>query len=106
MANAFANVDRILEELDAQVVDSIDGKPITRGDYAAAFKRVEPADNWKNRIDAVIEVRNGAELELVLRAIEFFTGSKGEGWPINAGTWDGLRRYKIVAAGYYAAIGA
>lgn len=106
MANAVAEVSKVLEDLNASVVDSIDGKAITRGDYAAAFKRVEPAGNWKYPVAAVVEVWNGAELELILRSIEFFTGSKGKAYPIGAGNWDGKTAYKIEAAGYYAAIGA
>ncbi len=84
----------------AQVVDQIDGRPVTRGELDIAFRKVENLNNWKLPVDRIVRLEEGESIELVLRAIEFFTGSKGEYMVLNDST------YYVTAPGYYAAVGA
>lgn len=98
-----------MQDLEAlnQIVDSIDGRSITREEFLREFNRVAPKQNWKDRIDATVIVMNGAELEILLRAIEFFTGSRATTEILRAGTLGGTSAtYRIRAAGYYATCGA
>lgn len=77
----------------------VDGT-FTLGELHTAFDLVKPAQNWKERIDATVTVRDDRTLEAILRAIPFFTGSKPNVRHV------GRYRYRFQAAGYYAAVGA
>lgn len=65
-----------------------------------AFERVQPAPNWKAPIDKAVVVKDGAELEAILRAVPFFTGGRATAQPL------GRNAYRVKAAGYYASVGA
>lgn len=94
------------QELNEQIVEVIDGRQISRAALSDAFNRVANQKNWKLPIDAVVEVDDGAELELILRSIVFFAGCRGEAAPVKARVGKGSMRYRIRAVGYYAAVGA
>ena len=100
-------ISQVLEDLNDQIVDRISGCDVRRAEFEAAFNRVADKANWKNPIDATVIVMNGAELEILLRAIEFFTGSRATTEILRAGTLGGTSAtYRIRAAGYYATCGA
>jgi hypothetical protein len=66
----------------------------------AVFTRVRDAENWKRPIDAVIGLTQDGELDLIVDAIRFYTGSDTVIFPL------GNNRFRIVADGYYATLGA
>src|SRR5689334_16707240 len=93
----------ILAELAAmnqQVVARSGSMEWTRGQLDALFERVRPAENWKNRIDAVVTLADDREMIGTREAVIFFTGSVPTFEP------RGRNRYRVRAAGYYATIGA
>lgn len=94
-----------VHELDAMVVARILGRDVTRGELSAAFDRVASRVNWKDGIDVVVDVANDAELETIREAVVFFTGSDPTFEPLPGAELPGCR-YRVRAAGYYAAIGA
>lgn len=71
--------------------------------YLPMFKLVEPKDNWKNPINALVDPMDLVELGITKQdlsdAVEFFTGSPAvierEG-----------SKYRVTAPGYYIVIGA
>jgi hypothetical protein len=63
----------------------------------AAFDKIKPADNWKMPVDAWIDV---ADFEQCNRACIHFTGSTLDIIDRSGG------RVRVVADGYYIAIGA
>lgn len=65
----------------------------------AIFRRVAPK-NWKDPIKKTVTARTEKEREEISEAIVHFTGSVPSFVPIGKG------RYLVLAAGYYAAIGA
>jgi hypothetical protein len=92
-------------ELDGQAVAQVHGKDVTRADLSAAFNRVASKENWKMPIDAVVDIENDYAKELIERAVIFLTGSVPTFEPIAGATLPACR-YRVKAAGYYAAIGA
>lgn len=103
----MSQVSQVLEDLNDQIVDRIDGRDVRRAEFADAFNRVADKAHWKNPIDATIIVMGGRELEIVLRSIIFFTGSRATSEILRANTLgQGSATYRIRAAGYYAAVGA
>jgi hypothetical protein len=69
----------------------------TEAELSGAFDLVRPASNWKLAISA--QVPADADTSLISAAVVFYTGSHAEFVP----TGSGLR---VLAAGYYACIGA
>lgn len=96
-------IQQIEAESMAQVVGQVNGRPVTRGALNEAFKRVQPAGNWKLAIDATVSLTTD-ERDMVAEAITFFTGSVAR---FEARSEVGiLTTYHVTAAGYYATIGA
>lgn len=99
-----AAVDRAhaasMEEMGAMLVDSFHGQPITRGLFKAAFEKVAPKENWKLPIDAEVDVAGDFEIYVLKQAVIFFTACVPDVRRIGPG------RCRVVAAGYYAAVGA
>lgn len=96
-------VDRINAELaqaDAQVVAKLGPFAWTRGELQALFSAVANRENWKAAIDAEVVFADDRAKIGTFQAIEFFTGSRATMTVLGEG------RYRVVAAGYYAAIGA
>src|SRR5262245_36809222 len=89
----------------AQVVASVNGKAVTRGELEIAFNAVADKVNWKNPIDATVDL-DAYTKAIVAKAVEFFTGSKAKFARKGGTTTGGIGRYRVTAAGYYAAIGA
>lgn len=98
--------ETIREAMNTEVVDRIDGVDVLRSEFEGAFNRVADKENWKNPISACVEIADGHELEVILRAIAFFTGSMGTACPRGRTRSDGRTPYLITAPGYYAAVGA
>jgi hypothetical protein len=67
----------------------------------ALFSAVQNAENWKNAIDAVVDLSDNRNRIGTFLAIEFFTGSRATMEQMRDG-----KRYRVTAAGYYATIGA
>lgn len=85
---------------DKQVVAKVLGRNVTRGTLRKAFERVENKANWKMPIDATIDITSPREGLLIAEAVVFYTGSRATFIP------QGGSRYKVLAIGYYAAVGA
>jgi hypothetical protein len=94
-------VARIKAEGDAQVVAEVCGRRVTRGELSAAFDKVRNSAHWKNRIDAKVRVSGYEELQMIVEAIEFFTGSRAE-----VSLAPEPETYHVRAVGYFAAIGS
>jgi hypothetical protein len=86
------------------VVDTVMGKPVTQGELSAAFDKVANKANWKNAINAVVDV-NDFEMAMIAKAVTFFTGSVAKFKP-RIGAPLPKCRYRVTAAGYYKTIGA
>lgn len=85
------------DTINDQVVDSINGRSVTRGMLLTAFNKVADTENWKNPINSTIDAR---DQDIVDRAITYFTGSVAKfEWYL-----PGIRTVK--ANGYYIDIGA
>lgn len=70
-----------------------------------AFDSVKNQQNWKLPVDA--EIPPDADLNLISEAVSFFTGSLPEFIPLRTpDTGSDIAGYRVVAAGYYAAIGS
>ena len=87
-----------------QIVATVMGKQVTRGQLDEAFKRVQNPENWKMPISTSVDV-NDWEKALLHEAIIFFTGSVPT-WIGRTGATLPRCRYTVKAAGYYAAVGA
>jgi hypothetical protein len=96
---------KLLEELNAHVVATVMGKPVTRGELSTAFNRIAPKGNWKNPINAVVDIANDFDKALMSEAIIFFTGSVPKFLPRGGGKLPGCR-YRVTAKGYYLTVGA
>jgi hypothetical protein len=83
-----------------QVVEVVQGRPVTRGELFAAFDRVKDPEHWKNPINAIIPAVTHEEEALIRCAVIFFTGSI----PTFRTTEDG-RFTRVRAQGYFLAIG-
>lgn len=92
-------VQKISEESNQQVVATVLGRSVTRGELAAAFSRVENKTNWKMPIDATVGLTDYERAEMA-EAVVFFTGSVAEFEIVTGG------QYRVKARGYYAAVGA
>jgi hypothetical protein len=78
---------------------SVNGEEISHDEAKEAFSLVQNEGNWKNPIDKVI-CCDDRLLGIIERSIVFFTGSE----PKVISQGKGI--YRIVADGYYIAIGA
>lgn len=108
---ASAELRKIERESMARVVTTVMGKPTTRGELAAAFDKVKPAKHWKYPINAEVVIENDGEMAMISEAVVFFTGSVPEFIPVRVarpikGNDPGAMVYRVVAAGYFATIGA
>lgn len=86
----------LLREAERAQVTS---EPFTQGELEDAFAKVRPAENWKDRIDKVVECGT-SDHRLITAAIIHFTGSLPEFIEAGEGRW------RVQAAGYYEAIGS
>lgn len=75
-------------------------KEYTQDELRAAFDRVACTKNWKNRINRIVTIADAAERDLISKAIIHFTGSVPEFVEQPSG------KVRVIADGYYAAIGA
>jgi hypothetical protein len=92
-----------IAESNAQVVGQVQGQPVTRGELSLAFARVQNRTNWKLAVDATVTLATNREILVLREAVIFFTGSVPTFSVVISP--DGLR-YRVQAAGYYAAVGA
>lgn len=89
----------------AEVVTTLNGQPVTRGELRNHFDTVADSSNWKNPISATILVRDEDHLKAIQTAVAFFTGSCLH--VLNGPTpFNGWQRYQVTAKGYYEALGA
>lgn len=97
------DVQKHIDASMAQVVWSLDGQDVTRGELWEQFERVRDPEYWKNPIDAHIELEMGScEQRLLDYAITFFAGCCAEYYISERGA----RYTNVVADGYYISIGA
>jgi len=87
-----------------QVVAKVLGHEVTRGELSKFFELVVPRDNWKNPINAIVDLRD-RDLYMIREAVIFFTGSVPQFIPC-LGAKMPKCRYRVIAAGYYRTIGA
>jgi hypothetical protein len=85
---------------DELAFHSASGQKVTRRVATNLFNMVAPKDNWKNPIDATVLIYDESTLSNLVTAIQFFTGSVATVSKL------GSCKYHILAAGYYATIGA
>ena len=97
---ARANLDADAAAFAATVATVIMGQPVTQGELAAAFARVENKANWKFPIDCTVSVADDRDMETIRAAVTWFTGSEA------TFAFKRPNRYRVQAKGYYAAIGA
>jgi hypothetical protein len=96
-----------MAEQRAWKVATVLGREVTWGELHDAFETVRPAEGWKDPIDAVVDVAGDFELLKLREAVIFFTGSVPTFAPkFGAGLKPPTCRYRVTAAGYYAAVGA
>lgn len=77
----------------------------TRQQLCIAFKKVEPAGNWKLPIDATVD--GGTTIaQAVIAAIDFFCGGGAHVTMTHPGTSPTPTSFHVKAPGYYALIGA
>lgn len=97
--HAQSLIAKHIAELDAQVVDRIGGRDVTRGELRTFFDAVANPSNWKLPIDCVVTA-DAAQLAMLSHAVAFFTGSTLDAWPMGGDRW------RVTAIGYYNAVGA
>ena len=97
-SNTYHILSAFHHELNDQVVDVVNNRPVTRRELAKAFDKVAPEDNWKNRIDCEVSM-TAEEKALVAKAVRFFTGSVAHFEPRSQ--IGRLTRYHLTADGYY-----
>lgn len=78
------------------------GTIFSRAELREAFEMVQDETNWKNPIDAAIPAYMRDAVE---EAVVFFAGCRPTFTAINKGRRS-LRRLRVQAVGYYAAVGA
>jgi len=83
-------------------IDPETGTIYSRADLHEAFEAVQDPANWKMPIDAAIPAYMRDVTE---QAVIFFAGCKPTFTAINKGRRS-LRRLRVQAVGYYAAVGA
>ena len=72
-----------------------------QAELKAAFERVENKSNWKLPIDATIELENPIQDAILISdAVIHFAGCVPTIWHMEG------NKYRVVAIGYYAAVGA
>ena len=85
-----------------EIVDHIDGRPVTRFELTEAFDWVCDRSNWKNPINCTVYL-SPRQIKLVRHAVAFFVGA----FPtITFATTDGTAKVRVVSPGYYAICGA
>ncbi|MFI5223015.1 MAG: hypothetical protein ACHQX3_02025 [Nitrospirales bacterium] len=87
-------------ELNEQVVATVMGKQVTRGQLSAAFEKVRNREHWKNPINAKLKNQNEEDLAMIQEAVTFFTGSVAEISTNSAGMT------RVQADGYFLTCGA
>jgi hypothetical protein len=92
-------------EFAKMIVANVMGRAVTQGELKVAFEAVADKVNWKMPIDAVVDL-DPYTMAMVKEAVVFFTGSVAKFKALTGTTTDGIGRYRVTAAGYYAAIGA
>lgn len=94
-----------LKNAQSEVVSRVDGVPFTYQELTEFFNRAVDKRNWKNPIDAVVELHGDRELIGLREAIRFFTGSEASFLPLIGAKLPACR-YRVRAAGYYEAVGS
>ena len=79
------------------------GTIYSRADLHEAFEAVQDPANWKNPILAVIPEYMQDVTE---EAVKFYAGCRPTFTPLNKRARRSLRRLRVEAVGYYAAVGA
>jgi hypothetical protein len=99
-------LEDIRRAMNDQVVVRHHGRAVTRGDLERLFDLVKDQDNWKNPIDRVARL-SLEEAQDMAAAVAFFAGCAPEIFPMTRECDEiGCREYRVMAAGYYAAVGA
>ncbi len=88
----------------------VQGQPVTKAELSAAFDLVADRANWKNPIDATVQL-TPQQIILIAQAVPFFAGCEARFSPLsktvifdNGG--QPVLTYRVTAKGYYAAVGA
>jgi hypothetical protein len=92
-------LEEMKAESYAQIVATVLGNEVSRGELAAAFNKVCNAENWKLPVKASV-FANEQERAMIAAAVGFFTGSVATFKALKGGN------YRVSAPGYYATIGS
>jgi hypothetical protein len=89
------------EVIPPQFVGGLEG--VTRGELRDAFERVADKTDWKNPVNAEIEIDEGgagAFRTILEQAIIFYTGTRPTFNVLNREP-NGIVKYRVTARGYY-----
>lgn len=98
-------IEKVIAEAEAQVVAEVAGKPVSRGQLKEVFAKVCDPKNWKLPINAIVALAP-AEVQMLAVAIPFFAGCAAEIFPWPQACVAGKKFYRVMAVGYYEAVGA
>lgn len=97
-------IDALQLELRAaennETVFVVNGRSVTRIMASNLFDMVADPKNWKNPIDATVNIFDAFSIEVLKRAIMFYTASTANVENV------GPHRYRVRAPGYYVNVGA
>ncbi len=88
----------------AQIGATRDHFFFTIGELRESFDLVAPKTNWKDPIDAIVELGTDRDVALMREAVVFMTGSVPVITP--AGRPGSIEKFRVEADGYFHAIGA
>lgn len=88
-----------------QIVETINGKPVTRREITEAFNLVCDKTNWKFAIDITLDL-TPAQVPYVHQAAIFFTGAPVEFSFKGKGDTEGTHKFRVTGPGYYNTCGA
>lgn len=96
----------VLDSLETMIVARIDGRDVTRGELRRAFDAVANPTNWKLPVRGQLtpnEVEKLGGVAVIREAVIFFTGSVPT---IGRAPHVAGNGFRVVAEGYYSAVGA
>lgn len=99
-----ADIPKEIQTAQSEIVVTVGEYQFTREELETAFNQVAPKDQWKNPICAYAVFRSPRERIAMHAAVPFFTGSTPTLEFV--GTAGDTSAYKVVADGYYKAVGA
>lgn len=100
MSGVILNPEHSFIPDDNEVVERSRGFEYTRGEFRRLFDLVSPKGDWKGAIDALVDPGPDRYRHGLRQAVIFYTGS------VPKITITPQGKFRVVAAGYYASVGA